>query len=106
MTKTPNLDIIAGDECLVDSSQITKALDELDAIYAEAPFLGHLDAEVRATASGWIAYHSAGGRFRHEEITGPRGSFYTAEDAIAALHALIERWRAEIEAQIAQELAP
>lgn len=106
MSTTPNLDIIAGDECLVDSSQITKALGELDAIYAEAPFLGRLGAEVRATASGWIAYHSARGRFSHEEITGPRGSFYTAEDAIAALRALIEKWRVKIEAEIMRESAP
>ena len=103
---TPNLDVIAKDECLADSTLIPKALAELNAIYAAAPFLGRLDAEVRATANGWIAYHGAGGGFRREKVSGRHGEFATAEDAIAALRALIEKWRAEIEAELVKESAP
>lgn len=94
MTSTPYLDIVARDTCLEDSSLISKALDELDAIYAAAPFLGRLEATLTVTSSGWVAHYNNGYR-APTALHGRYGNpFSTAEDAIAALRALIEKWRA------------
>ena len=100
----PYLDKISTGDCLEDSTEITKALAALDAIYAAEPFLGLFKAEVRCLADGWIAVHESA-YHRPEIIRGRRWerTFGCAEDAIAALRALIEKWRGEIEAENARE---
>ena len=103
MTDASYLDIIAADGMLEDSTRIPKALAELDAIYAAEPFLGRLDARLIGTVNGWVAHYNSGVTTL---LLGRHGNhFRSAEDAIAALRALIEKWRAEIDAENAKDNA-
>lgn len=102
---TPMLDIIAADGTLSDNSEVAKALDELDALAAAEPINGRgFDAAIACTRDGWLASHGDGDFRRRTELRAPYGrSFTMAEDAIAALKAMLDQWRDRALAEIAAE---
>ena len=90
MTTTPMLDKIAAEECLDDSSYLSRALKELEAHHKAAlhPNLG-LDLSLRCTINGWALFYADGSS---PEVMLPRGSagYFTAEDAIQALREKVD----------------
>ena len=102
MTATPMLDNIAAEGCLDDSTEIRRAVEELNERYAAgagASPLG-LDISLRCTAQGWAIFYDAG----NSGVLTPRGraAFSMAEDAIHALREKVDGWIVRAEGEDAE----
>jgi len=92
------LDRILAGECLDDSTELARALEQ--AIPAAEEWLGS-DIALELTGRGWVARYRCGS-YRHT-LTGPwRTPFSSAEDAIQAL---VDRANAARARAAAEELA-
>ena len=104
MTPTPKLDLIASADALAESGEILTALRELEERHNAALKSNRgLKIELQCTIDGWaISYDE--GYSRPTELRGYSGARWTyPEDAIGALHKLVEEWIALAEREAAEE---
>ena len=103
-TSTPKLDIIASGVGITDTNNILAALRELEERHNTALKSNRgLKAELQCTIDGWVILYDEG-YSRPTELRGYKGLRWTyPEDAIGALHKLVEEWIAQAEREAAEE---
>ena len=102
-TSTPKLDIIASGVGITDTNNILAALRELEERHNAALKSNRgLKAELQCTIDGWaISYDE--GYSRPTELRDGRYRWAYPEDAIGALHKLVEEWIVQAEREAAEE---
>ena len=100
---TPKLDLIASDVGLTDTNNILTALRELEERHNTALKSNRgIKAELQCTIDGWVIYYD-GGYSRPTELRDGRYRWAYPEDAIGALHKLVEEWIVQAEREDAIE---